>query len=223
MTALRRLADLDDSELADAYAPPRTPWLRLNFVTTVDGAVTGGDGLSKSIQNDDDQRVFEVLRERSDVIVVGAGTIRAESYRPNVKPLVVVSRSGQVPRSLREGSLDHVWMATGSKAEHLAETQDLLGARALVLGDEGPDLTRLRERLVDEGFSDILCEGGPTLARDLLAVGVVDELCLTVVPRLLAGDHRRLLHGTEVARDLRLVGMLEQDSTLLQRWFVEGD
>ncbi len=217
---LPQLSDLDDDALAAAYAPPRAPWVRLNFVSTVDGAVTGTDGLSKSIQNDDDQRVFEALRALCDVIVVGAGTIRAEGYRPNAQHLVVVSRSGAVPASLRQGSLEKVWMATGSSTPHLDETRDLLGERLLVLGEDGPDLTRLTAELTGRGFSDVLCEGGPTLARDLLAAGLVDELCLTVVPRLVAGEHLRVLDGAGLDLDLELAGILEQGSTLLQRWFV---
>ena len=75
---LRRLADLSDDELAAAYAPshqdPTAPWLRVNFVSTVDGAAQGSDGLSGTINNAADKRVFDALRTRADCLVVGAGT-----------------------------------------------------------------------------------------------------------------------------------------------------
>lgn len=216
---MRTLTDLDDDELSAAYAPPRLPWLRLNFVATVDGAVQGGDGLSKSINNDADARVFGMLRERCDVVVVGAGTVRAEGYRPNPKPFVVVTRSGAVPPTLLEGDTSQVYLATAASAPHLEEAQRLLGDRVLVLGDHTPDLGLMRTRLGEHGFEEVLCEGGPHLARDLLAAGLVDELCTTVVPRLLAGDHLRLAAGPPVDVALRLGGLLEQDGTLLQRWF----
>ena len=58
---LRRLADLSDHELAAAYTPEREPWLRVNFVSTVDGAAQGSDGLSGTINNDADKRVFDAL------------------------------------------------------------------------------------------------------------------------------------------------------------------
>jgi len=222
VTELLRLADLDDDALAAAYAPPRTPWLRLNFVATVDGAVQGEDGLSKSINNDADERVFGALRELADAVVVGAGTVRAESYRPNPKPLVVVTRQGAVPPSLREGDLSQVHVATGSTAPHLDETRDLLGDRALVLGEDAPDLRALRDALVERGFGDLLCEGGPHLAGDLLAAGLVDELCLTTVPRLLGGDHLRAVAGGRVDVGLSLGGLIEDDGTLLTRWWVDN-
>lgn len=219
--ALPDLDSLDDAQLSAAWAPPRPDWLRLNFVTTVDGAVTGRDGLSKSIQNAQDQRVFEALRADADVIVVGAGTVRAEAYQPNPQPFVVVSRSGSVPESLRAGSLDRVHLATVADNPQLGEARALLGDRVWVLGEQSVDLTALRQRLRDTGFGHVLCEGGPRLAHDLLAAGLVDELCLTVVPRLLSGEHRRLLAGTDLDVRLELAGMWTADSTLLQRWFVK--
>ena len=77
---LRRLADLSDDELAAAYTPEREPWLRVNFVSTVDGAAQGSDGLSGTINNDADKRVFDALRTRAHCLVVGAGTLRSEEY-----------------------------------------------------------------------------------------------------------------------------------------------
>ena len=220
MTDLRALDDLSDDALEAAYAPPRLPWLRLNFVQTADGSATGADGLSSSINDDADGRVFAMLRRRCDAIVAGAGTIRDEGYRPNPKPMVVVTRSGAVPPTLREGDLAQVHVVTGSDAEHLDEARDLLGKRVLVLGDDGPDLARLPAALVDLGFAEVLCEGGPALAGDLLALGLVDELCSTTVPRLVAGDGPRILSGAAVDVPLRLGGLLESGGTLLARWLV---
>ncbi len=220
MTELLHLADLDDEALAAAYAPPRTPWLRLNFVSTVDGAVHGEDGRSKSINNEADGRVFRTLRWLADVVVVGAGTVRTEEYEPNPKPLVVVTRQGAVPPSLLAGDLSQVYVATGASAPALGETRELLGDRALVLGESEPDVTALRDALLERGFRDLLCEGGPQLAADLLTAGLVDELCLTTVPRLLGGDVVRGVAGDRVDVELRLAGLVEEDGTLLARWFV---
>lgn len=218
MTDLLRLRDLDDAALLAAYAAPRRPWLRLNFVSTVDGSAQGADGLSGSINNEADGRVFRALRDLADAVVVGAGTVREEGYRPNPKPFVVVTRSGRVPPSLRAGDLSRVYVATGAAAPGLAESRELLGDRVLVLGDQGPDLTALKGTLAGLGFGDLLCEGGPTLAHDLLAAGVVDELCCTFVPRLVGGGHLRITHGAELDVPLRLTGMVEDDGTLLTRW-----
>jgi riboflavin biosynthesis pyrimidine reductase len=198
------------------------PWFRLNFVATTDGAVQGPDGLSGSINNAADNRVFHALRDIADVIIVGAGTARAESYRPNPKPMVVVSRSGEVPPSLRERRGGDLLMATCGQAPHLDETRSHLGAdHVLLLGEYAPDLPILRRELVARGFQDLLCEGGPHLTRDLLAARVVDELCLTTVPRLIAAQHLRMTAGPPIDVGLQLHALLEDDGTLLGRYTVE--
>lgn len=221
MTICTALADLDDAALRQAYTPPSTPWLRLNFVATVDGSTQGADGVSTSINDQADHRVFGLLRELADVLVVGAGTVRAEGYEPNTKPFVVVTRSGAVPPSLRQGDLSQVYVATGARAEHLDRSRSLLGeANVLVLGEDEPDLRALRAELVSRGFGTILCEGGPQLAADLIAAGLADELCLTIVPRLVAGDGLRLLTGSPLDAALRLDHILEHQGTLLTRWRV---
>ena len=236
MTSFGRLSDLDDDALRTAYAPPRLPWLRLNFVATVDGAVEGADGTSGSINNAADKRVFHTLRDLADVIVVGAGTVRAEGYRPNPKPLVVVTRTGELPPSLLEGDLGQVYLATGSRSPGLATARSVLGDRVLVLGEDAPEPVRLRRALEEAGFGSLLCEGGPHLAADLLAAGVVDELCSTVVPTLVGGTHARIAEGPDLGLPpgvagggpgggttgvpLELHALLESDSTLLARWWV---
>ncbi|GAA5108053.1 pyrimidine reductase family protein [Alloalcanivorax gelatiniphagus] len=218
---LTQLADLSDEELQQAYAPLREPWLRVNFVSTVDGAAQGSDGLSKGINNAADKRVFNALRSRADCLVVGAGTLRTEEYDVPRMPLVVVSRSADVPPTLREAPPGRVLMATTAGAEGLAEARELLGdEHVLVLGDDEVDLVALKEALVERGWAEILSEGGPSLFADMLAVGVVDELCWTVVPRLTGGDAVRMATGAEVDVRLRPALLLEQDGTLLGRWLV---
>jgi riboflavin biosynthesis pyrimidine reductase len=188
----------------------------------VDGAATGDSGRSGSINNAADKRVFDTLRRLCDCVVVGAGTARTEGYHDVTKPLVLVSRRGAVPERLRGAPAGSVLMATCSGAEHLDETRELLGDdNVLVLGEDHVDLPRLKQELAGRGFTSILGEGGPHLLRDLLAAGVVDELCLTVVPRLLAGGAPRITDGPPVDVPLRLALLLEEDGTLLSRWLTQ--
>jgi riboflavin biosynthesis pyrimidine reductase len=192
------------------------------MVSTVDGAATGEDGTSRSINNGVDKVVFDLLRELSDAVVVGAGTVRIEGYAVGRKPLVVVSRTGSVPPTQRSARSGQVLMATVSTAPHLEEARSLLGGEnVLVLGSHRVDLARMKDELVLRGFRHLLSEGGPHLLRDLLDQGVVDELDTTVVPRMISGSHRRITDGPPVDAPLRLATLVEEDGTLLARWFVE--
>lgn len=211
-----------EAPLPEVYAAEGSPWLRVNMVATVDGAATGENGTSRTINNEVDQRVFRLLRELADVILVGAGTVRNEGYAPNRKPMVVVSRTGSVPPTQRDRPSGQVLLATVSRAPGLAGARELLGPdNVLVLGSHRVDLAELRTRLVERGLDQILCEGGPHLLRDLLDQECVDEICMTVVPRLIGGTHPRILDGPPVDVPLRLHRLLEESGTLLGRWLVE--
>jgi riboflavin biosynthesis pyrimidine reductase len=209
-----------DGDLREVYAAPRTPWLRVNMVSTVDGAASGEDGLTGSINNDADQRVFHLLRELADAVVIGAGTARSEGYPPLDQPVVVVSRSGRLPETLRGAAPGRVLMATVSVATGLDEARDVLGTdNVLVLGSHRVDLAAMKQQLVDRGFADQLCEGGPHLLRDLLDQGVADELACTYVPKIVSGLHPRITDGPPVEVPLTLHSLVEEDGTLLGRWF----
>jgi riboflavin biosynthesis pyrimidine reductase len=216
---LDQRAELSDADLDELYAAPSLPWLRASMVSTVDGAATGPDGKSGSINNAADKRVFDTLRRLCDAVVVGAGTARDEGYRDLSKPLVLVSRRGEVPAQLRGAPPGAIRLATCAAAEHLAESRSLLGADHVhVLGEDRVDLAELKRTLAGLGLTSLLSEGGPHLLRDLLDQGVVDELDVTVVPQLLAGDHPRITAGPAVDVPLRLVHLLEDHGTLLARW-----
>jgi riboflavin biosynthesis pyrimidine reductase len=209
-----------EGDLREVYAAPETPWLRVNMVSTIDGAATGESGLTASINNEPDQRVFHLLRELADCVLVGAGTARTEGYPPLDVPTVVVSRSGSVPEKMRGADPGRVLLATVSVAAGLEDARDVLGAdNVLVLGSHRVDLAALKHALVDRGFGDILCEGGPHLLRDLLDQGVADELDCTFVPRMVAGVQSRITDGPPVHVTLNLQTLVEQDGTLLGRWF----
>ena len=208
-----------DAPLREVYAAPDGPWLRANMVSTVDGASTGDNGTSTSINNAVDQVVFDLLRELSDAIVVGAGTLRAEQYRPNPKPIVVVSRSGEVPDGLLGPGSGPVFLATCSAADGLGASTELLGDdHVLVLGSHRVDLARMRDELVDRGYQHLLSEGGPHLLRDLLDQGCVDEVDTTTTPLLVCGRHPRITDGPPVDVPLELRTLVEQDGTLMARW-----
>ncbi|MCX6396399.1 MAG: dihydrofolate reductase family protein [Propionibacteriales bacterium] len=207
--------------LVDLYRPPRLPWLRVNMVSTVDGAANGESGTSGSINNEADKAVFDALRAQADAIVVGAGTARTEGYRVADVPLVIVSHAGRVPDQLRDAEPGAVLLAVCASAPGRAEATKTLGAdQVIVVGDTQVDLVALKAALVARGLTNLLSEGGPHLLRDLIASGAADELCLTVVPRAIAGVHPRILTGESVGAELDLAVLLEQDGTLLARYLL---
>ena len=215
-----RGGDLSDGELLELYAVPATPWLRANMVATLDGAAAGPNGLTGSINNATDTRVFHLLRRLADVIVVGAGTARAESYSSGVRPIVVVSRRGFVPPSLEGSPGGSVLVATCASAAGLDASCRALGQEnVMVLGDDVVDLAGLRRELVTRGMTNLLCEGGPQLLGDLLSIGLVDELCLTQVPTFVGGLQARITSGRPTHRSMELQHLLEEGGTLLSRWF----
>jgi riboflavin biosynthesis pyrimidine reductase len=215
-------AELSDAELDERYARPPDhvgPWLRVNMVSTLDGAAQGADGRSGGINNAADKRVFDALRRVADCIVVGAGTLRSEGYGPARDPIVVVSRSAEVPPRLRGTEPGRVLMATTERAPGLEQARELLGREhVMVLGSYSVDLVTLKVALSDRGFTEILSEGGPALLHQLLAEGAADELCVTLVPRLVGGDRIRIVEGSGLDVSLTPTLLLEEAGTLLGRW-----
>lgn len=203
------------------YTPPRLPWLRANMVSSLDGAATGSDGRSGTVNNAVDVDVFHVLRDLADVVLVGAGTAIAETYTAKGAPIVIVSRRGRVPDDLRGCEPGAVRLATVAEAPGLDAAREEIGEdNVYVLGDSEVDLPALMSRLHEEGLRHVLCEGGPSLLGSLLEAGVVDELCHTITPRLLAGDGRRIVTGPPTDVPVSLASLIEHDGTLLGRWLV---
>lgn len=241
--------DLTDTQLAALYAYPeetvdKRPWVRANFVTTLDGAVAGSDGRSGSINTSADRIVFSLLRALSDVIIAGAGTVRTEKYRPartasrwravrraaqHPHPVIaVVSGSANLPPLLHEhrGDAGAVLLLTC----HAADSAALRAARralgddhVLLLGTDRVDLRAALDALAERGLRRVLCEGGPRLLYNLVANDLIDELCLTLAPRIVAGDYVGLLSGTPVDRAFVPRMLVEADGTLAGRWFHETE
>lgn len=210
-----------DVPLPELYAAPADPWLRINMVATVDGAATGEGGTSRSINNDADKAVFDLLRSQADVLVVGAGTLRDEGYAPNRLPIVAVTRTASVPPTLAGVEPGRLLLATTAHAEGLDRARALLGEEnVLVLGSHRVDLAALRTILVERGLRRILSEGGPHLLRDLLDQDCADEVCVTTVPRVIGGTHPRISDGPPLDVPLTLHSLVEDGGTLMARWLV---
>src|SRR4051812_32146324 len=162
--------ELDDAALRAAYAQP--PGVRANFVSSIDGAATLA-GRSGGLGNPTDQKLMGILREACDVVLVGAGTVRAEHYDLVRPRMAIVTRSLDLDLSELAGAL--IVTTTTSPAPKRAAFDDVL-----ICGEDQVDIRSMLARLAERGWTRILCEGGPHLLGSLQAADALDELCLTV-------------------------------------------
>jgi riboflavin biosynthesis pyrimidine reductase len=217
------------------YGPVGGALLRMNFVASTDGAAAL-DGRSGGLSGEPDKRVFKLQRNICDVVLVGAGTVRAESYDgmpmsperrawreahglPPRPVLAVVSAaldlspSDRVFARTRPILVTHAGSPTGRRAE-LSAVADII-----VAGQSTVDLTDAVRQLHDRGLRHILCEGGPLLHGALQAADLVDELCLTISPISAGPGAPRIAEGAPASpRQLSLAHVLEEDGMLLLRY-----
>ncbi|WP_344324266.1 pyrimidine reductase family protein [Streptomyces macrosporus] len=231
-------------ELADAYAypavAPGTPWLRGNMVSSLDGAAHH-QGRSQPLSSDADMRIFGVLRALADAVVVGAETVRQEGYRPARRREAFAARraaAGQHPApaiAVVSASLDldfslplfteplvPTLLVTGAAAPADRQAAAREAGAVVVHAGEGAavDPARVPALLAEHGHTRLLTEGGPRLLGQFAAAGVLDELCLTLSPRITAGDASRITDapGFEVPLEYRLHSVLEEDGFLFTRY-----
>ncbi len=232
-------SELDLDDLAELYAvrPASGTWLRVNMVSTLDGAATGADGVTGSINTEADHVIFETLRAISDVLVIGAGTARAEGYgaiqvsggyaglrattgRAASLPLAVVTRTGALPpKLLRRDPAAPVLAITCADSPELSGLRAALGSDSVVVaGDQQVDLPDAVRQLHARGWRHVHSEGGPRLLGELLTGDLVDELDLTYAPVAVGGSHRRITVTAELKRTFRPRVLVEEDGTIIGRW-----
>ncbi|CAN3130488.1 pyrimidine reductase family protein [Mycobacterium sp. smrl_JER01] len=199
---------------------PAPPGLRANMIFSADGAA-GFAGRAGPLSCPTDYQLLLALRAYADVVLVGAGTARAEDYGPvrlradhaaqrkqlglsaDPPPIAVVSASGRLPEKLLTARPILVTCARGARDAR----RDL---DVIVSGDETVDISHAVGQLRDRGMHRILCEGGPTLLDELVVADLVDELCVTLAPRL--AGHQQIGRGAPAGlpapRGLRLGHLL---------------
>jgi riboflavin biosynthesis pyrimidine reductase len=230
---------LDEAGLVDAYRLPAGRSLRVNFVASLDGAITVG-GVSEGLGSPGDKRVFQALRALADVVLVGHGTAAAEGYRPigadspvgrlrasigrpPTAPVAVVSRRASLDpggRLVTDAVSPTILVTCADADAGRREALVAAGAIVLVCGQDDVDLPLALDRLAELGHEQVLCEGGPQLLHAALSAGVVDELDLSTAPALVGGETRLLPAALPDARRLDLRQLLEEDGTLFARYDV---
>jgi riboflavin-specific deaminase-like protein len=226
-------------EQLDSYEPwslarDERPFVAMNFAATVDGRATI-DGVSGSIGTSADTEMLVGLRTRFDAVMIGAGTMRAERYgRPVADPEKRERRErlGLRPDPLMvivSGRLDLPWEAplfTEGVGEVLiltsseADPPQTETATRVVRHEGSVDLSATLRHLREEReVRAVLCEGGPRLHAQMQAAGLVDDLFLTIAPKLSGGGAPRIVEG-EVPGvvPLELSWLLEEEGELFARY-----
>lgn len=233
---------LDPEEVLRRYTvADRDRWhLRANMIASLDGAATAG-GLTGALNNADDKLVLDTLRMLTDVLLVGAGTVREEGYGPmrlaapeaawrqehGLPPHPVLALvSGRLnldpeARVLAEAPVRPLLLthaaAPRRARERLAEVADVVDC-----GRERVEPAVVRAELESRAMRQVLCEGGPRLLGTLLEADLLDELCLTLSPALVGGQAPRVTRGTrEVLQRMRRVHVLPAGDMLMLRYLRE--
>jgi 2,5-diamino-6-(ribosylamino)-4(3H)-pyrimidinone 5'-phosphate reductase len=241
---------LSDSEAANLYldlALPEgqsRPYTVTNTAESVDGR-TALAGSSQGIGSATDRRLLRRVRAAAEAVLLGANTLQAEEV-PFQFPadlmdnrlrhglphelLVVLITAGSTPlplhrRLFAKPSPDVVPLVLTSRQAELALGQQLAGrAPVLAVGETEVDLPAALRRLRQTyGVRRLVVEGGPRLNGALLAAELVDEVFLTLAPRLLGGTSPGAVAG-ELAesrqRPLALLSALAYRGELFLRYRV---
>jgi riboflavin biosynthesis pyrimidine reductase len=211
--------DLTADALARAVpgdAPDDRPFLLVNMIATADGRATIA-GRTGPIANRADYELFHALRTRVDAVMVGAETVRVESYGPLDATAVLVTRSANVPAEvgLLQAPENRVVVLTPSPDAELPPCP----ARVDYL--RGPLAGGVRRLRTELGLRSVLCEGGPQVLGELLRARLVDELHLVIAPKLAAGaDPLTIVTGAALdpPAELELLSLHESGGYLFLRY-----
>jgi riboflavin biosynthesis pyrimidine reductase len=226
--------DLLDLVMGSARVGTGRPWVLINMVASMDGATAIG-GRSTGLGDADDLEMFKAFRAVPDVILVGAGTVRAEDYGP----VRLDEERMERRRALGKEDLPRLAVLTGRlDLDPEARLFSSTGTPPIILTGPGSDpgrrrsLASLADVVVLEDLNVeavlthlgdaavILCEGGPGLNSQLAAAGMIDEVNLTLAPLLVGGVSKRIVHGapSDPPLDLDLDRILIGDRSLFFRY-----
>lgn len=208
------------------------------MIASLDGAITVNER-SGPLGGPADKAMFSALRAVGDVILVGAGTARAEGYGPprpaeatraarrergqaEAPRLALVTRSVDLdltaPLFTDADEAPLLYVCDASPADRRQRAAEV--AEVVVAGDGAVDPAAVMADLHRRGVGVVTCEGGPQLNGDLIAADVIDEWALTVAPLLVGGTAERSSRGLAPPdpRAYALDQVLEGDGMLLTRW-----
>ncbi len=222
-----RLADL---------APPDRPYVVANMIASADGRATIA-GRSGGLGNETDHELFLDLRTEVDAVMAGPATIATENYGPLIRsperrgrrrsrgleevPLAItVTRSMQLPEQapLFMDPESRIVVITNSDRDAAPCPAQIVVER--VPGEPLDLLEGMRRLRSAHGVRTVLLEGGPTVLGAMASTGVVDELFLTLAPKLVAGGEPTIVEGPALdgETDMELMSVMRDRSYLFLRF-----
>lgn len=210
------------------------------MISSIDGTIAVG-GVSGPLGTPTDHLVYQGMRARADLVVVGAGTAIDEDYGPaTVAPEYAGFRPGPAPlvvllaRELRADAIDHcarrgpgglAIAVTNAPDQAARAAAERAGVRVHVLAD-APTGPAIRSLAGDLGAREVVCEGGPGVMGALVTTGGLDELVLSTSPHVVTGSGARtgvVRSGVDAMTGFYVVSAFTaDDGGLYTHWVADG-
>lgn len=238
----------DDGRLAAFYAYPEQLdrcWVRANMIASLDGGATD-DGKAGGLAGAGDRALFARMREQSDVILVGASTVRIENYsgaqmslaqrqerqrrgQAEVPPIAIVTHGADFEHDAKIFTRTEVPPLILTSHEAADDARGRFGSVADVIDASGANGDRVDLAVVLKTFAErrllrVLSEGGPGMISLLIEHGALDELCVSIAPILVGGQARRIATGSgEAHTRMRRSHVLTDDEGYLYTRYVKDE
>lgn len=191
------------------------PYFFSNFVTTIDGRTLIKDNLSYTpIGSKTDFATFLDLRKYADALIHGKHTAalhrtietiaqkkflqkRKNQDKPEILPYFILTNhpdSSLLP-ALIQNSMQKPYLVTHKKAKIIKDIVELV--TIVRVGEDAVDLSLFSQYLFSQGYKHILIEGGPTLMGSFLHKDFIDEMFVTIAPKIFNGRRNEYLTMTE--------------------------
>ncbi len=175
-------------DLAFPEPPAARPYTFINMVATIDGK-TISDRRGKDVKDlggNADHILMRRVEDQADSVMMGATTLRATDpkWDPKTNFRVVVSSRGEFDYSIpffQSGGQSFV----ACPADKGVDVSN--GVGTLAFGNGRTDVKRVLSQLAKMGAKKLLCFGGSELNAQLLSQDLVDELFLTIAPKVKLG------------------------------------
>lgn len=174
-------------DLALAPGFNRRPYTLIDMVATIDGKILSGDRNDPVVDLGSplDHALMKRIAAQADAVMLGAQTLRTTlaSWDPGTAIRVVVTQSGRLPYESKFFGGGRAYVATSNSAK----VDPPAGVEVLRSGEQRADLSAILQQVRDRGAERLLVLGGSELNAQLLSEDLVDELFLTIAPKVKLG------------------------------------